>query len=94
MKKIQQKRTGMPERMTSENLELGFTVGSGVVLNFGSRVLVAWYSYHGTEANGYKAAVYEYITDDHTCEGEIKLLAESEEYFVDNGHAIAWAMSK
>ena len=94
MKKIQQKRTGMPERTTSENLELGFTAGSGVVLNFGNRVLTAWYRYDGKDANGYKAAVYEYTTDDHTCEGEIELLAESEEYFADNGHAIAWAMSK
>ena len=94
MKKIQQKRTGMPERTTSENLELGFTAGSGVVLNFGNRVLTAWYRYDGNDANGYKAAVYEYTTDDHTCEGEIRLLAESEEYFEDNGHAMAWAMSR
>ena len=94
MKKIQQNRRGMPDRTTSEKLELGFTAGSGVILNYGNRVLAAWYKYDGKDATGYKAAVYEYATDDHTCEGEIKLITESEEYFADNGHAIAWAMSR
>ena len=94
MKKTQQKRAGMPERTTSENLELGFTAGSGVVLTYGKRVLAAWYRYDGKDAKGYKAAVYEFLTKDHTSEGEIKLVAESEEYFADNGHAVAWAMSR
>ena len=94
MKKIQQNRRGMPDRTTSEKLELWFTAGSGVILNYGNRVLAAWYMYGGKDATGYKAAVYEYATDDHTCEGEIKLILESEEYFADNGHAIGWAMSR
>ena len=62
-------------------------------LNFGSKVLLAGYFYSGRNANSYFGAVYEYTTDDHTCEGEIRLTAVSDEMFEDNGHAIAWAMA-
>ena len=39
-------------------------------------------------------AVYEYTTEDHTCEGEVRLAAVSDERFEDNGHALAWAMAQ
>ena len=61
------------------------------VLQFGDKVLLAGYYYNGRKS--YFAAVYEYTTEDHTCEGEIQLKAVSEEMFEDNGHAIAWAMN-
>ena len=32
--------------------------------------------------------------DDLSCEGEIRLIAVSEERFEDNGHALAWAMQQ
>ena len=37
---------------------------------------------------------YRFTTEDHTCEGEIKLVSISDETFLDNGHAIAWAMQQ
>ncbi|MFR7894137.1 MAG: hypothetical protein ACLU38_08750 [Dysosmobacter sp.] len=37
---------------------------------------------------------YRFTTEDHTCEGDIKLVSVSDETFIDNGHAMAWAMSK
>ena len=40
----------------------------------------------------YFGAMYTFTTDDHTCEGEIRLTEVSDEMFPDNGHAIAWAM--
>lgn len=78
----------LPETTTPENLECGWNC----VLNFGSKVLLAGHFYSGRNQNSYYGAVYEYTTDDHTCEGEIRLTAVSEELFEDNGHAIAWAM--
>ena len=79
----------LPETTTSENLECRWSC----VLNFGSKVLLAGYYYAGPHSNSYFGAVYEYTTDDHTCEGEIRLSKVSEQLFEDNGHAIAWAMA-
>ena len=61
------------------------------LLTFDDRILVAGYFY---DPNGrcYYGATYRFTTEDHTCEGEIKLVSISEETFLDNGHAIAWAM--
>ena len=70
----------LPETTTPENLACGWSC----TLNFGDKVLLAGYYYR---------AVYAFTTDDHTCEGEIKLTAVSDEMFEDNGHAIAWAMA-
>ena len=47
--------------------------------------------------NGYSTyfgATYEFLDDDHTCEGAIGLRAASEVEFEDDGHAIAWAMQQ
>ena len=40
----------------------------------------------------YFGATYEFLSDDHTCEGTIGLSAASAVEFEDDGHAIAWAM--
>ena len=40
----------------------------------------------------YFGAVYEFLDDDHSCEGTIGLAAVSDIEFEDDGHAIAWAM--
>ena len=45
-----------------------------------------------TEPPCYFGAAYEFLTDDHTCEGMIGLKAASGVEFEDDGHAIAWAM--
>ena len=87
------KKYRLPNPTTSEDLEMRFSGMDGKILNFGDRVLMAGYYYGGPNANSYFGAVYEFTTDDHTCEGEIKLTAVSEELFKDNGHAIAWAMA-
>ena len=78
----------LPETTTPENLACSWSC----TLDFGNKVLLAGYYYSGRNASSYYGAVYEYTTDDHTCEGEIRLKAVSDEMFADNGHAIAWAM--
>ena len=83
----------LPETTTPENLEMKLTNNLGTILTFGDHILAAGYFY---DPNGrsYYGAVYRFTTGDHTCEGDIKLVGISDETFSDNGHAIAWAMSK
>ena len=83
----------LPETTTPENLEMKLMNNLGTILTFGDRILAAGYFY---DPNGrsYYGAVYRFTTEDHTCEGDIKLVSVSDETFIDNGHAIAWAMSK
>ena len=76
----------LPTASTPENLEMSFST----VLNFGNSVLVAGY-YYQPHGGCYYGAVYEHTDDDLSCEGEIRLIAVSEERFEDNGHALAWA---
>ena len=83
----------LPETTTPENLETRFFTGSATFLTFGNKTLMAGYYYSGRNANSYFGAVYEFTTDDHTCEGEIRLTVVSDKMFEDNGHAIAWAMA-
>ena len=64
------------------------------ILNFGDKVLMAGYYYNGKNKPCYFGAAYEFLTDDHSCEGTIGLRAASEVEFTDNGHAIAWAMQQ
>ena len=79
----------LPETTTPEMLECDWSC----TLNFGNKVLLAGYYYSGLNADSWFGAVYTFTTDDHTCEGEIKLAAVSDGMFADNGHAIAWAMN-
>ena len=84
------KTYGLPNKTTQEELECRWRK----VLNFGDRVLLAGYFYNGKNKPCYYGAVYEYLTEDKTIEGEIGLSAASEIEFEDDGHAIAWAMSQ
>lgn len=79
----------LPETTTSENLGCDWST----VINFGDKVLLAGYYYNGRNKPSYFGAVYTYTTENHTCEGEIKLVDASEVEFEDNGHALAWGMN-
>lgn len=78
---------------TPESLEARMMNDGGTVLNFGCYVLAAGY-YYDPNGRSYYGALYRFTTADHTCEGRIELASVSSETFADNGHAIAWAMSK
>ena len=82
----------LPNPTTPEDLESRWSK----VLNFGDKVLLAGYYYNGQGKPSYFAATYEYLDDEetHDCESTIGLYAVSEVEFEDDGHAIAWAMSK
>ena len=78
---------------TPENLEMRLMHSRGTILTFGDFTLVAGY-YYNPSGRSYYGAIYRFTTADHTCEGEIELVGISDETYTDNGHAIAWAMSK
>lgn len=91
MKKIEMNaRTfRLPECSTQEMLEERWSV----VLHFGDKVLLAGYYYSGT-GNNWFSAVYRFDSDDHSCEAPIALRKVSQDFFEDEGHAIAWAISE
>ncbi len=78
----------LPNPTTPEDLETRWSK----VLTFGDRVLLAGYYYNGKNKPCWFGATYEFLDDDHSCEGAIGLRAASEVKFRDEGHAIAWAM--
>ena len=80
----------LPETTTPENLACDWRT----VLNFGNKVLLAGYYYNGRGQNSYFGAVYTHTDGDLSCEGEIRLTAVSEDFFPDNGSAIAWALTQ
>ena len=80
----------LPMTTTPEDLGCRWST----ILNYGDRILLAGYYYSGRDADSYFGAIYEYTTEDHSCEGEIRLAAVSTEMFPDNGHAVAWAMAQ
>ena len=79
----------LPNPTTIEDLACSWSK----VLTFGDKILVAGYYYQHNKPC-YYGAVYEYLSDDHSCEGTIGLTAASEVEFEDDGHAIAWAMAQ
>ena len=61
-------------------------------MRFGDKVIVAGYYYHGPGKPSYYGAVYEFLTEDTGCEAEIGLREVSGVDFMDEGHAIEWAI--
>ena len=84
----------LPNPSTPEDLEMRFSGMDGKILSFGDRILLAGHYFNGIGKPCYYGAVYEYLDDDHTCEGAIGLREVSEVEHTDDGHAIAWAMAQ
>ena len=82
------KKYRLPNPTTPEDLECRWSK----ILTFGDKIVMAGYFYNGQNRPCYFGAAYEFLTDDHTCEGMIGLKAASGVEFEDDGHAIAWAM--
>ena len=80
----------LPNPTTPEDLECRWSK----LLTFGDRVVIAGYFFNGPNKPCYFGAAYEFLGDDHTCEGAIGLRAASGAEFEDDGHAIAWAMQQ
>lgn len=79
----------IPSQATPEDLETRW----GKIITFGDRVILIGHYYH-PDGNCYFTAVYEFLDDDHTCEGFIGLREVSDKRFEDDGHAIEWALNQ
>ena len=77
-----------PQTSTPELLECG----GFKTIQYGLKTICIGYFYNGP-ASGYYAAVYIFTGDQHTCEGECRLIAISDNSFEDEGHAMRWAFS-
>lgn len=88
------KKYRLPNPTTAEDLEMRFSGMKGKTLVYGDRVLLCGYYYSGAGQLGYFGAVYEHLDDDLSCEGSIGLRTVSEVCFMDEGHAIAWALKQ
>jgi len=86
------KQYRLPNPTTPEDLECNHTQANRI-LTFGDKVVIAGY-YYNYKAHCWFGATYEFLSDDHTCEGTIGLRAASEVEFEDDGHAILWAMQQ
>ena len=81
--------------MTIEKLQLAVSATYGAVIQYGDKVFVTdihWKS-------GFTAKIYEFIespedTGLSPIECRLSLLAEAEETFQDNGHALAWCFAQ
>ena len=80
----------LPNPATPEDLESRWSK----VLTFGDKILLAGYYYSGPGKPCFFGAVYEFLSDDRSCEGTVGLYAASEACFEDDGHAIAWVMQQ
>ena len=79
----------LPSITTPEELECHWSK----VLTFGNKILLAGHFCNGKNKPSYFGATYEFTSDDHSCEGKIRLKAASDPIFEDDGHAISWAIA-
>ena len=80
------------DRETPESLEIRFS-RDGVTLTYGDRILVAGFYWNGPGMPSYFGAVYEALNDEPMdTETDLELVATSDKFFEDAGHAIEWAM--
>lgn len=80
----------LPNPTCQEDLESRWSK----VLRFGDKILLAGYYYNGGGRPSFYGAVYEYLTEDTSCEGAIGLRDVSGAEFEDDGHAIEWAIGQ
>ena len=88
------KKYRLPNPTCSEDLEMRFSGMDGKTLLYGDRILVAGFYWNGSSNPSYFGAVYEFLGNDHSCEGEIGLRAVSDVAHTDEGHAIEWALAQ
>ena len=55
-------------------------------------MILAGHYWNGAGKPSYYGAVYEFLSDDTSCEGEIGIREVSGVDFMDEGHALEWAM--
>ena len=84
----------LPNPTTQEDLENRFSGMDGKVLTFADKIVITGYYYSGPGQPCYYGAVYEWLSEDHSCEGAVGLRAVSEVEFEHDGDAVVWGISR
>ena len=79
---------------TPEDLESRFWGMDGKMLTFSDKVVITGYYWNGPGKPCYYGAVYEWLGEDHSCEGAVGLRAVSEVEFEHDGDAVVWGMGQ
>ena len=76
--------------------QFGQAIAASVLADYqsanGDKVILAGHYWNGAGKPSYYGAVYEFLTDDTGCEGEIGIREVSGVEFEDEGHALEWAI--
>ena len=79
---------------TPEDLESRFSGMDGKMLTFADKIVITGHYYNGSGKPCYYGAVYEWLGEDHSCEGAIGLRAVSDVVFEHDGDAVAWGIGR
>ena len=79
---------------TPEDLESRFSGMDGKMLTFEDKIVITGHYYNGPGKPCYYGAVYEWLSEDHSCEGAAGLRAVSEVEFEHDGDAVIWGIRR
>lgn len=84
----------LPNPSTPEDLESRFSGMDGKMLTFKDKIVIAGHYYNGPGKPCYFGAVYEWLGEDHSCEGTVGLRTASEVAFEHDGDAVVWGIGQ
>ena len=84
----------LPNPITLEDLESPFSCIDGKVLTFADTIVITGYYYNGPGQPCCYGAVYEWLGEDHSCEGTVGLRTASAAEFYHDGDAAVWGIGR
>lgn len=84
----------LPNPSTPEDLETRFSGMDGKMITFTDKIVIAGHYYNGPGKPCYFGAVYEWLDEDHSCEGAVGLQAVSGVEFEHDGDAVVWGIGQ
>ena len=84
----------LPNPTTLEDLEGRFSGMDGKMLTFSDKVVITGYYWNGPGKPCYYGAVYEWLGEDHSCEGAVGLREVSDVEFEHDGDAVVWGIGR
>ena len=79
---------------TPEDLESRFWGMDGKMLTFSDKVVITGYYWNSPGKPCYYGAVYEWLSEDHTCAGTVGLRTASAAEFYHDGDAAVWGIGQ
>ena len=84
----------LPNPSIPEDLERRFSGMDGKMITFSDKIVITGYYYNGPGQPCYYGAVYEWLSEDHSCEGTVGLRVVSEVEFEHDGDAVVWGIGQ